>query len=461
MRSIRLEGPDHRMRLRDAAFLYVERPHAPLTIGCVAVLDSSPSRAELADFIAPRLGRIPRYVQRAKPVPFSLIHPSWENDPDFNLSNHLYRWAIPSPGGDRELTEAVEQLMEKPLDRARPLWEAHLLECLDGGRAAVLLKVHHCMVDGIAGAGILEAMFDEGTPQRARPSTGPTARHQASGLRAESRAMAESFRSSGGAARTLVEMFRHPLEGVSPLRDAAAWALRFVLDGPSQLPWNASVGPRRRVVFTRLALRDALAIRSSLGGTINDVVLTVLAGGLRRYLEGNGITLRGRRVCALVPVNLRTAEQRHALGNRIGAMLVPLPLMPAEETERLAAVCTITQRLKHARKASSCATLFHLADVVPVPLLAWAGSHISLPAFAGVIATNVPGPSEARCLCGRRIEALYPIVPITDHLGLGLSVLSYAGTLCVGFNADAEHVPDLEKLRAGVEESFDQLRARA
>ena len=461
MKSVTLAGPSPRMSSFDAGFLYLERPQAPLSIGCVAVLASELGRDELVRHLEARLGAIPRYAQRAVPAPLALAHPSWEDDPDFDVRNHVHRGALPSPGGDAELCEAVEELLARPLDRTRPLWETHLLEGLHGGRSALVQKVHHCMIDGVAGAGVLEALLDRGplAPGAARAPAVPRAGRPSGGLARLGGALAAS--TAGSVRRSLgaVGVLRRPGDLARSLSHVGSWGLRLVLDGPSALPWNGPIGPRRRMAFARLTLDDARVIRTVRGGTVNDVVLCALAGGLRRYLDAIGIELGDRPVTAIVPVSLRTPAECHALGNRVAALLVPLALEPAEETERLAATCAITRRLKEARGFSGVATLLAAADLLPPPLLAWAAGRVRLPAMASLIATNVRGPAELRYLCGRRVEALYPVVPIADGLGLGLAVLSYAGVLYVGLNADADRVPDLEKLRAGVEESFARLRA--
>lgn len=463
MKSVTLGHPPGRMNALDAGFLYFERPRAPLSIGCVVVLDSAPSRAELVRHFEARLGEIPRCAQRAVPAPFSLAHPSWEDDPEFDLRDHIQRWAIPTPGGEAELCEEVEALMAKPLDRTRPLWEAHLLEGLHGGRSALLYKVHHCMLDGVAGTGVLDALLDpDGGASLGRDVEASPPEPSPDAWSRLGRALVSSVTRPLARSLETLDTFLHPdavLRSLAPLHEVASWTLRRTLDGPSALPWNGPLGSHRRLVFARLPLEDARAVRRAYAATVNDVVLCVLAGGLRRYLEGAGIALGKRPVTALVPVSLRNNSERRALGNRIAPLLIPLAVETSEENERLALTVAITRRMKQMRGHSGVATLLAAADLVPAPVVAWAGSHAPIPTLASVIATNVRGPSEPRYVCGRRVEALYPIVPLVDGLGLGLAVLSYGGMLHLGLNADADRVPDLEKLAAGVVESFARLRA--
>jgi len=234
-------------------------------------------------------------------------------------------------------------------------------------------------------------------------------------------------------------------------------ALRLAADDVTQLPWNAPIGPRRSLAFTRLALEDVRRIRGARGGSVNDVVLAILAGGLRRFLEADGFETRGLELTALVPVSLRSAAESARLGNRISAMLVPLAVDPVDELSRLAATRAATERLKSSGAWTGIDALLELVDGLPAPLVALVGRWIRLGRLANVIATNVPGPRETRWLCGARVAELRPLVPICDGMGLGLAVFSYDGWLHVGLNADAERVPNLEKLEHGIEEAFAAL----
>jgi WS/DGAT/MGAT family acyltransferase len=256
--------------------------------------------------------------------------------------------------------------------------------------------------------------------------------------------------------RQALHLLQHPeylWRGLDPAREVSRWALRRLVEAPSVLPWNAPIGARRRVAFARLPLERVRAIRAARSCTVNDVVLCVLAGGLRRYLASLGIDPERQPVVAAVPVSVRTPVQSRALGNRLGVHFVPLVLGPAEETERLELTAAITRRLKQRQGHDAVAALFAAADLVPPPVLAWIGRHASVPSLAGVIATNVRGPESSRYLAGRRVESLHPIVPVADGLGLGLAVLSYAGVMHVSIDADADSVPDVEKLRVGIEEA--------
>jgi len=464
MASVRMRGPAARMTSRDAGFLYLERPHAPLHIGCLGLLAGGLSLDELAAHVEARLPRLRRYAQRALPVPLGLGHPSWQDDPGFDVRNHLFRWALPAPGGPAELHEAAASLLTRRLDRSRPLWEMHLFEGLDGGGSALLQLVHHCMIDGVAGAQLLEELLDP-TPQ-AHSAAGalPEPRPLPGPARLVGSALGDAVKQQLARAGTWMAAAARPAaarESVRRLRDAAWSAVQLATADVPLLPWNARLGWRRRLAFSRLPLAGVSRIRRARGGTVNDVVLCTLAGGLHRYLRARGHPTRGLEAVALVPVSLRRPEERHGLGNRISGMLVPLAIDPAREVPRLAATRAITDRLKSAAAWSGLDALLGVLDDVPAPLLAGLGRGMGVGRLANVVATNVPGPRETRWLRGRRVDALYPIVPIVDSIGLGLAVFSYDGWLHVGLNADAGLVPDLEKLEQGIAEAFAELEAGA
>lgn len=461
--SVRIATPARRMSVRDAGFLYLEQPHCPIHIGCVAVLEGETTPDDLGSRIEERLARTPRYGQRALDVPFGVAHPTWEDDPRFDARNHLHRWALPSPGGEAELHEAIAQLMTLPLDRSRPLWEMHVLGGLHGGRTAVLQKVHHCMIDGVAGVHLLEGLFSlkaAARPARSElriapsPLPGPRAQLE----RAVSSNLARAAEVLGGAARSIVNPSA-ARSAVQSLRQAYDSVRHLASNGVSHLPWNAAVGCRRSVALTRLPFEGIRRARAAHGGTVNDVVLACLAGGLRRYLDASGYAASGFQPTALVPVNLRAPADAATLGNRISAMLVPLAVDAPDDLARLAATCVISEELKNRQAWAGIDGFLTALEGVPAPLVALLARGLQPGRLANVIATNIPGPRETRYLGQSRVEALYPIVPLVDGIGLSLAVFSYDGWLHVGLNADADLVPDLVKLLQGIEDAFSHLVA--
>jgi WS/DGAT/MGAT family acyltransferase len=263
-----------------------------------------------------------------------------------------------------------------------------------------------------------------------------------------------------GALKNGAAMLRRPVEARTAMRrlGAAAFsAVRLATREIPELPWNGRLGRRRALSFTRLPLDVVRDIKRFHGGTVNDVVLSVLAGGLRRYLAGLDIEVDTLEVTALVPVNTRGSRDALQLGNRISAMLVPLAVDVELEAARLAATRTLTDRLKKEQSWAGIDALLDLIDGMPAAVVSTVAETLSVHRLANVVATNVPRPPSTRWLCGARVEDLFPIVPIADGLGLGLAVFSYDGTLQVGLYADRDLVPDLDKLRMSIEESFREL----
>lgn len=445
------------MSMRDAGFLYLERSHAPLHIGCVALLAAPLPLDTLARRIEARLPRLRRYTQRALGVPLDVGHPTWEDDPRFDVRRHLQRWSLPSPGGEGELAEAVGQLLTLPLDRGRPLWDMHLLEGRPGGGCALLQRVHHCMADGMAGAQLLEALLDASPrPPPARTPVEPPALPLPGG--AERLALAVGARVATHVRRGLGVLARPAAarNAVVQLRSAAFAALHLATDDVPELPWNGPIGSERTLAFTRLPLEGVRRIRRARGGTVNDVVLSVVAGGLHRQLASVGIDPRRLELTALVPVSLRSPGEVGP-GNRISAMLVPLAVDLESEVARLEATRAITDRLKARSDWVGIDSLLALLDGLPPALVASVGRRLRLGRLANLIVTNVPGPRATRWLCGTRVEGLRPLVPIIDGVGLGVAIFSYDGLLEVGINADAASVPDPEKLQRGIEAAFASL----
>jgi WS/DGAT/MGAT family acyltransferase len=430
-----------RLGIADAGFFHLERPEAPLHIAALALVEGGLPAAELCERVRERLPRLLGHGERVKLAPLHSAHPVWQPVPDLDLGAHVQRWSLPAPGGWSELVEVAEQLMARPLVRSRPLWELHVIEGLEGRRTALLHKLHHCVGDGQLGVRLLAELLD-GEPAGARPT--PNRELEVPSLRGPEAAIA---------ARTL----RRLAEGVDRLNRVrqAARALLASAAPIAALPWNEPLRARRRLAFLRLPLDAAQRIRSACGATLNDVVLCAVAGGLRRYLGSLGIS--PQRLRALVPVSLRGTAGAGLAGNRISAMLVPLAVEPPDELARLLATRATTAQLKRQSAWEGVALLLRALETLPAPLFAGLARSLSLPRLAHLVVSNVRGPGETVRLCGRRIGALYPLVPIADQLGLSAAALSYDGWIHFGLNADAERVPELAKLLRGIEESFEQL----
>lgn len=416
----------------DASFLYYESPTAPLHVGSVGILEGVPPFEGLRDLLAARLGTLARYRQRPVRPPLDVACPEWEEVPGFDLRQHIRRVRCAAPGDARALRATVDRLFAQPFDPARPLWETWVIEGVAGERTAVLSKVHHCMIDGVSGAQILELMTDEGTSEAV---VGP-------GLRAAPAAAApgalaslvDTARATAAAATAVAELARSPLPA---------------------MPWNGPLSGAKHVAWATLSLDTVLALRGAAGCKVNDVVLAVIAGALRRHLGEPRSAVR-----AMIPVSLRRVDERLSLGNRVSAILAELPIHVADPLDRLARVAAEMRRRKEQGQAEGIFLLTSLAGGLPAQIAPFVTGAAQRWPVVHTVCTNVPGPREARTVMGHRLLELHPIVPLGLGLGLGFAILSYGPSLSICATADAALVPDAAALPAAIEAAFAELCAR-
>jgi WS/DGAT/MGAT family acyltransferase len=435
----------------DASFLYLEKPTELLHVGSVALLDGAVDFDALLSTLAGRLGALPRYHQRPVRSPFDLAPPAWEDDPDYDPRRHIRRVRAPAPGGDAELHALVDTLFAAPMDRHHPLWDAYLIEGLAGGRTAILAKVHHCMIDGVSGAQVLELMTEGATqpaPPAPRAEPGPLAAVLGRGREAvaQARALARALASP----RTTLAQALRALEAAGTLGALASPA--------SPQPFNGGLSGHRRIAWARFALDDFLAMRGVAGCKVNDVVLTVIAGALRRYLPERNGGVAPRPIRTLVPVSIRTGGEQLALGNRVSAMIATLPVDVADPLERLRRVATELRALKEHGQPQAMSFILTAAGGLPpplAPLVTTLGMRLPV---VHTVCTNVPGPREPRRLLGRRVLEIHGIVPIAAGIGLGFAILSYAGQLSICATADAALVPDVERIPEALYAAEAELR---
>jgi diacylglycerol O-acyltransferase len=428
----------HRLSPLDAAFLYFERPTQRLHVGCVALLDGPVPFEPFAALLAERLGRLGRYRQRPVRPTFDLDWPSWEDDAAFDVRRHVRHVAVPPPGGEHELHELVDTLFSMPFDRRHPLWEFYLIEGLADGRAAVLSKVHHCMIDGVSGAQTLEVITDpapDAPPATAAPSAGPTADNGRPGLAARALGAAAA---AGAAASILISLARDPVP---------------------RLPFNGPLSDARRVAWTTFALDDVLAMRGAAGCKVNDVVLALIAGALRRYLADKAVAVDSLQVRTVTPVSMRQDHERLTLGNRVSAMFPRLPVALADPVARLRAVAAEMRTLKDQGAAQATGLLLALGGALPPAVGAVLGRLAPEQALVNTVCTNVPGPRDVRYLLGRRVFDIHPIVPLFMGMGVEFAILSYAGRLSIGVTFDPTLAPDAERLTDALAEAGAELRA--
>ncbi len=431
----------------DAALLHLERPHAPLNVGALLTLERPLEPPELERRLRGRLRGLRRLAQRPASGWIGLTGPYWEDAFDFRLDEHVFRWGLPAPGGPAELDAVVAQIIAQPLPPHRPLWQVHVIDGLHGGRGAVLFEAHACMVSGITGLRMLQALLDRAGDRDLDaplppPRPGPTAVARA----ADALRRARSTASAAWRARP-APTARGRLDAlVESVQKARA-------DEVPALPWNVPVGPRRQVCLLDVEAADVEVLLGR--GGLPEVALAGLAGGLQSYLTGRGGALPALEAMALVPLTVTAAEPGPSR-SRSSAMRVRLPLRAPDADARVGATRAILDRMSSEAAWRGVSGLLQVADWLPPALLAGLLRRLRTGRVANVLATTLSGPREARTLCGRSIEAIHPLLPIVDSVGLSFAVCAYAGRLHAALVGDAATLPDLSKLAGGVGQTFTE-----
>src|SRR5262245_40086876 len=453
-----------RMTALDAAFYHLERTGQLLHVGGIYTVDGALDYERTLADLSARLHLIPRYTQRVVPVPLNLGHPTWEPARGFDIRLHVVRHTLRRPGDDEQLRNLSSRLFAEPLARSRPLWELHQIDGYRGDRSALLAKVHHCMIDGVSGVQLLGVMFDPSpnpAPPPPPPETIPAPPLPTSSAQIW-RALADGAATTVEGLRQLGGLLRHP---------ATAWEeLQATMTGLSELlrlglapipptPFNGFVGTLRRIEWATFDLNQVKAIKNRLGGTVNDVILATISGALRRYLEGRGVNPDRVELRAMCPVNLRTAAEHLKLGNRVSALMAPLPVGIFDPLERLRQVRAAMEQLKRSGESARMSRMMDLLSYVPVPLQHQLGWVQSTP--VNTICTNVPGPPVSLYFQGRRLDTMVPIVPLAQGVGLAFAILSYADSITIGVNLDPGLVRDGERITAHLRETFEELRTLA
>ncbi len=454
------------MSALDASFLHVEDAVSHMHIGSVGIFEgpAAPQQVVL-DAIAAKLHLVPRYRQHVRFPPLALARPIWVDDRHFQLDYHVRRTALPAPGGDEELRNLVGRVMAQKLDRSKPLWEMWVAEGLGDGRWALVNKLHHCMVDGVSGTDLLSVMFDDerGAPRAEALPWEPAP--EPSTPRIVGSALAHRAKTPYDAVRSLWATARAPAQAAGQAADLARAlvSLSPLLRPPTGTSLNGPIGPHRRWAWARGRLADVKAIRAEYGGTVNDVVLAVIARGFRDLLRERGELVEGCVVRTMVPVSVRTSAERGTYNNKVSAMFTDLPVLVADPLERLAKVRVQMQDLKESHQAVAGSTLTSLGGFAPAMLLALAGRVATRTPQHSVntVTTNVPGPQHAIFLAGHRMLEYFPFVPLAGHVRVGVAIVSYDGALNFGVTGDYEMAPDVRVLCDGIEAGIRELLPQA
>jgi diacylglycerol O-acyltransferase / wax synthase len=445
----------------DASFLHMERAGAHMHVASTIIFEGDPpSHEELRDHIDSRLHLVPRFRQKLRLVPFGQGRPVWVDDPHLNLNYHVRQTALPAPGSEEQLRNLAARIFSQQLDRTKPLWELWLIEGLEGDRFAIVGKSHHALVDGISGVDITTVLFDldelDSSPVRA-PKWAP--RPEPTDLDLLREALHERLTSPREIARGVRAALRGPrqvLRGIG----AAGKFLETGLSAP-HTPFNAEIGPHRRLAFVRADLGEFKRVKDKHGGTVNDVILSVVTGALGNYLRARGRDTEGLELRAMVPVSVRAETERGALGNRISAMMAPLPVWCQDPVERLRLVSDTMGDLKSSDQAVGAEILTRLSDFAPPTIASQAARLQPAQRFFNLVVTNVPGPQFPLYVLGRRMEAIFPMVPLARRQALCVGIMSYNGQLNFGLVGDYDAMADLNSFALDLEGATAEIVSTA
>jgi WS/DGAT/MGAT family acyltransferase len=442
----------------DATFLYLEDRSAHMHVGSLLVFERpAPGYGDVLALIAARLHRVPRYRQRVVFPAFGAGRPVWVDDSDFDLEYHVRHTALPAPGGEQQLRRLAGRLLGQRLDRDKPLWEFWLVEGLEEGRFALVAKTHHCMIDGISGVDLAGALLDH----TAEP-------HAVAAERWQPRPAPDP---ATLALRSVLQQAIHPAELVRGALDSSSHRRQAFVDlagglrpllglsrmGPApESSLNQPIGPHRRLETVSLDLAAVKAVRAALGGTVNDVLLAVIAGALRELLRARGEEPRAD-LRAMVPVSVRRAEARGTMGNQVAAVFCALPVGEADPVARLRRLSREMQGLKENRQAVGALALTRLGELAPPALAAQASRLEVTSRFMNIVVTNVPGPQAPIYLLGRKLLAWYPVVPLARAQTVAIALLSYDGRIGVGLLGDADRARDLPTLARAIPGALSEL----
>ena len=447
----------------DAGFLAQEREGSHMHIGAVMIFEGpAPSSDDFREHISSRLHLVPRYRQKVVFPRLQMGRPLWVDDPCFNIDYHVRHTALPRPGSMESLRKLTGRIFSQRLDRSKPLWELWLIEGLEDDRFALINKTHHALVDGVSGVDLTTVMLDlDRTPAEMPPAESdwhPAPEPTEADVVA--RGLKDAVEAPLGIAERALRAVADPAKAVEELREAAEGASEVlwgtVAKAP-ETPLNVPIGTHRRVRWVDAQLGELKEIKNSLGGTVNDVFLTVVSGALARWLEARGIRTEGLELRGAIPVSVRTEDEEGELGNKITIMVGRLPTYARDPVQRLGIVRKQMQGLKESKQAMGAEAIARLEDFAPPTIFAQASRlHFSSRLY-NVLVTNVPGPQFPLFLLGKELEEFAPVAFLAPNQALAIAVFSYNGKVKIGLIADYDAMPDLDKLAQLVSESAAEL----
>ena len=446
----------------DMSFLTNESSSSHMHVGGILIFEGPPpSYDDLLDHVRGRLHLVPRFRQKLAHPPAQTGRPFWVDDSNFNLEYHVRHSALPAPGSEEQLRNMAARVFSQQLDRTKPLWELWLVQGLTRNRFAVITKTHHALVDGVSGVDIATVLFDATpVPEPAEPDHEwiPDREPSSAGLAAKG--LEGLLATPVRLARRLEQAIQHPQATVRQVAEAVegvgeiGWA--FANPAPT-VPLNADIGSHRRFTWVRSDLGQMKRIKNELGGTVNDVVLAVVAGAIRDWLHARGIRSEGLELRAQVPVSIRAEGERGQLGNRLAVMRAPLPVYIADPVRRLQTVTRAMQGLKQSKQALGAEVITRFNDFAPPTLLAQAARINFSTRLFNLVVTNVPGPQMPLYVLGRELQDIFPVGFLPPHQALFVAIMSYNGGVNFGLLADYDSMDDLELIAQGIERSIAEL----
>src|SRR6188472_3985507 len=440
----------------------MERAGAHMHVASTSIFEGpAPSHAEFRDHIASRLHLVPRFRQKLRFIPFGQGRPVWVDDPHLNLDYHVRQTALPAPGSDEQLRNLAARIFSQQLDRSKPLWELWLVEGLSDDRFAIIGKSHHALVDGVSGVDITTVLFDlDAEPAGASDKAPPWL---ASPEPSDVQLLTEAWRERLTSPKEIYRGFRAALRGPRQVLKGVGATSKMVSAGMSapDTVFNVEIGPHRRFQMTQTDLADLKRVKNAHGGTVNDVILSIVAGGIGRYLRARGHDTEGLELRAMVPVSVRAEEEHGALGNRISAMMAPLPVWSEDPVERLRLVSETMGDLKGSGQAVGAEILTKITDFAPPTIASQAARLQPAQRFFNLVVTNVPGPQFPLYLLGRKMESIFPMVPLARRQALCIGIMSYDGTINFGLIGDYDAMADLDSFALDLEATTQEVIATA
>jgi diacylglycerol O-acyltransferase len=442
----------------DTSFLHMERAGAHMHVASTIIFEGqAPTHGEFRDHIASRLHLVPRFRQKLRFVPFDQGRPVWVDDPHLNLDYHVRQSALPAPGSEEQLRNLAARIFSQQLDRSKPLWVLWLVEGLRDDRFAVIAKSHHALVDGVSGVDITTVLFDlDAEPTGGSGQSPPwLARPEPTDLKLFGDAMKERLTSPKEIVRGVRAVLRRPrqvLQGIG----ATSKMIGAGMSAPNTV-FNVEIGPHRRFAITQADLAELKRAKNEHGGTVNDVILSIVAGGIGKYLRARGHSTEELELRAMVPVSVRAVEEHGVLGNRISAMMASLPVWCEDPVERLKILTAEMGDLKSSGQAVGAEILTKITDFAPTTIASQAARLQPAQRFFNLVVTNVPGPQFPLYVLGRKMESIFPMVPLARRQALCVGIMSYDGQVNFGLIGDYDAMADLDSFALDLEAATEEI----